>query len=163
MPFRTIRIFLASSAELCEDRNAFDLYFRQYNDQLRKEMVYLEIVRWENFLDAMAETRLQDEYNKEHGVTPTTVKRAIRDIRGIAMGLGDYAELPMAAEERPAYAPGGRKGKKDKRAGAINEIPTLVANLKKQMHAAAEDLDFEKAAQLRDEIKALEQMELAMR
>jgi hypothetical protein len=61
----TIRIFLASSAELRDDRDAFDLYFRQQNDQLRKRGVYLEIVRWENFLDAMSETRLQDEYNKE--------------------------------------------------------------------------------------------------
>ena len=61
---RTIQIFLASSAELREDRDAFDLYFRQQNDQLRKQGVYLKIVRWENFLDAMSDTRLQDEYNK---------------------------------------------------------------------------------------------------
>jgi hypothetical protein len=61
---REIRIFLASSSELEKDRDAFDLYFRQQNDQLRKEGVYLEVVRWENFLDAMSETRLQDEYNK---------------------------------------------------------------------------------------------------
>jgi internalin A len=59
-----MRIFLASSAELREDRDAFDLYFRQQNDQLRKKGIYLEIVRWENFLDAMSETRLQDEYNQ---------------------------------------------------------------------------------------------------
>jgi hypothetical protein len=63
-PGRTIRIFLASSAELREDRDAFDLYFRQQNDQLRRDGLYLEIVRWENFLDAMSETRLQDEYNQ---------------------------------------------------------------------------------------------------
>jgi len=37
---------------------------RQRNDKLRKHGVYLEIVRWENFLDAMSDTRLQDEYNK---------------------------------------------------------------------------------------------------
>jgi hypothetical protein len=61
---RVIRIFLASSAELREDRDAFDLYFRQQNDKFLKEGVYLEIVRWENFLDAMSETRLQDEYNE---------------------------------------------------------------------------------------------------
>jgi hypothetical protein len=60
----TIRIFLASSAELREDRDEFDLYFRQQNDQLLKKGCYLEIVRWENFLDAMSETRLQDEYNE---------------------------------------------------------------------------------------------------
>lgn len=61
---RVIKIFLASSAELREDRDGFDLYFRQKNDSYRKQGVYLEIVRWENFLDAMSETRLQDEYNK---------------------------------------------------------------------------------------------------
>jgi len=62
-PHKTIRIFLASSAELREDRDAFDLYFRQQNDRLLKQGLYLKIVRWENFLDAMANTRLQDEYN----------------------------------------------------------------------------------------------------
>ncbi|MDD5322393.1 MAG: COR domain-containing protein [Methylococcales bacterium] len=62
---RTIKIFLASSSELKDDRDDFDLYFRQQNDRLRKKGIYLEIVRWENFLDAMSETRLQDEYNKE--------------------------------------------------------------------------------------------------
>jgi internalin A len=62
---RTVRIFLASSSELREDRDEFDLHFRQQNDRLRKEGLYLEIVRWEYFLDAMSETRLQDEYNKK--------------------------------------------------------------------------------------------------
>jgi hypothetical protein len=61
---RTIRIFLASSSELQEDRDDFDLYFRQQNDQLRKKGVYFKITRWENFLDTMSDTRLQDEYNK---------------------------------------------------------------------------------------------------
>ena len=60
----TIRIFLASSSELREDRDAFELYMRHRNDELRKQAVYLQIVRWENFLDAMSDTRLQDEYNK---------------------------------------------------------------------------------------------------
>ncbi|HME32985.1 MAG TPA: COR domain-containing protein [Terriglobales bacterium] len=59
-----LRIFLASSSELREDRDEFELYFRQQNDLLRRKGFYLEIVRWENFLDAMSETRLQDEYNK---------------------------------------------------------------------------------------------------
>jgi hypothetical protein len=59
-----IRIFLASSTELRADRDEFELYCRRQNDRLRKGGVYLEIVRWEAFLDAMSETRLQDEYNK---------------------------------------------------------------------------------------------------
>ena len=62
---KTIRIFLASSSELKGDRDAFELYFRQQNDRLRHDGLYLEIIRWENFLDAMSPTRLQDEYNKK--------------------------------------------------------------------------------------------------
>lgn len=61
---REIRIFPASSSELGADRDAFDLHFRQLNDEVFKQGFYLKIVRWENFLDAMSETRLQDEYNK---------------------------------------------------------------------------------------------------
>lgn len=60
---KTVRIFLASSRELEKDRDAFELYFRQQNYYLRKEGLYLEIIRWENFIDAMSDTRLQDEYN----------------------------------------------------------------------------------------------------
>ena len=62
---RTIKIFLASSAELKGERDQFDLYFRQQNDKLRKKGIYLKVIRWENFLDAISETCLQDEYNKE--------------------------------------------------------------------------------------------------
>jgi Leucine-rich repeat (LRR) protein len=61
---RTIKIFLASSSELEEDRDAFDLHFRKENDRLLKKGIYLEILRWETFLDAISETRLQDEYNE---------------------------------------------------------------------------------------------------
>lgn len=61
---RTITIFLASSSELQPDRDAFDLYFRQYNDSLRATGRYLQIVRYEHYLDAMSTTRLQDEYNR---------------------------------------------------------------------------------------------------
>ena len=64
-PHRTIKIFLASSSELKEDRDGFDLHFRQVNDRWLKKGIYLQILRWENFLDAMSETRLQEEYNKE--------------------------------------------------------------------------------------------------
>ena len=60
---RTVRIFLASSVELRDDRDAFELYFRQQNDYFRKKGLYLEIVRWESFLNAMSDRRLQDEYN----------------------------------------------------------------------------------------------------
>ena len=64
---RSIRLFLASSSELREDRDGFDLHFRTYNDQLTKKGIYLQMVRSEHFVDAMSETRLQDQYNKAVG------------------------------------------------------------------------------------------------
>lgn len=60
---RTIKIFLASSPELRIDRDEFELYFLQQNDGFKKQGINLKIIRWENFLDAMSETRLQNEYN----------------------------------------------------------------------------------------------------
>ena len=59
---RTIKIFLASSSELLKDRDDFELYFLRQNNHQKN--FKLEIIRWENFLDAMSGTRLQDEYNK---------------------------------------------------------------------------------------------------
>lgn len=47
-----------------DDRDEFDLYFRQLNDSLVEEGLYLTIVRCETFLDATSETRLQDKYNE---------------------------------------------------------------------------------------------------
>lgn len=59
----TIKIFLASSSELKEDREQFMLFVGQENDRLHTKGIYLEVVQWENFLDAISNTRLQDEYN----------------------------------------------------------------------------------------------------
>lgn len=61
---KTKKIFLASSSELREDRQEFErLVSRQNNDWVPRG-VYLQLVIWEDFLDAMSQARLQDEYNK---------------------------------------------------------------------------------------------------
>jgi hypothetical protein len=64
-PLKKIRIFLASSSELREDRDAFDLYFRQQTDRWIEKGIYLQIERWETFLDVMSETRKQADYNEK--------------------------------------------------------------------------------------------------
>src|SRR5205809_3075451 len=64
MAKQSIKIFLASSAELKADRDAFRNFIGGQNDRLHKQGIYLEIVQWENFLDAISNTRLQNEYNK---------------------------------------------------------------------------------------------------
>ncbi len=60
---KTIKIFIASSAELKEDRDQFRLFISKENDRLHSEHIYLELIQWENFLDSISNTRLQDEYN----------------------------------------------------------------------------------------------------
>lgn len=57
------RVFLASSDELIDDRKEFELSVSRKNSELIQKGVYLEVVVWENFLDAIAKTRLQDTYN----------------------------------------------------------------------------------------------------
>jgi excinuclease ABC subunit B len=102
---------------------------------------------------------LQAAFNKKHKITPKTVERAIHDIRGGGVEQADYHDLPevaRAAEPLPSYGDAGLLPKAE-------EIPKLVANLKKQMHAAAEDMEFERAATIRDRIKSLEALELRLR
>jgi excinuclease ABC subunit B len=98
---------------------------------------------------------IQAAYNKKHKITPKTVERAIHDLRGTVENA-DYHDLPevvaAAAEKKSAAALG---------LPAPAEIPRMVADLREQMHAAAEELEFEKAASIRDRIKQLE--ELAVR
>ncbi len=60
----TIKIFLASSAELKEDRTAFQVFIGQENKIYKHNGINLEVELWEDFIDAMSATRLQDEYNK---------------------------------------------------------------------------------------------------
>ncbi len=61
---KIIKIFLASSSELKGDREQFEIFINRKNKEYVKVNVFLELVIWEDFLDAMSQTRLQDEYNK---------------------------------------------------------------------------------------------------
>ena len=60
----TVKIFLASSAELKQDRNEFEVFIGRKNKDWVAKGVFLDLVIWEDFLDAVSQTRLQDEYNK---------------------------------------------------------------------------------------------------
>jgi excinuclease ABC subunit B len=98
--------------------------------------------------------KIQAAHNKKHKITPKSVKRAILDMRGSEYdGVVDLTAMPRAAEKQKKYVADV----------PLDKIPQTVDKLRKEMHGAAEDLDFEKAAQLRDRIKALEAIELSMR
>ncbi|MFK8184213.1 MAG: NB-ARC domain-containing protein [Phormidesmis sp.] len=59
-----IKIFLASSSELKADRDQFQIFISNKNDEWRDRDIFLRVIRWENFLDAMSKEGLQSEYNK---------------------------------------------------------------------------------------------------
>ncbi len=90
---------------------------------------------------------IQRRYNEEHGITPQTVKRNITDL-GMAVVEADYLTVPMAAEGGAEYQP--------------EQLPGIVAALEQDMKDAAAALDFEKAAQLRDRILALKDLQLGL-
>ncbi|MBL8425263.1 MAG: SUMF1/EgtB/PvdO family nonheme iron enzyme [Candidatus Accumulibacter phosphatis] len=60
----TRKIFLASSEELEDDRRQFEIFIARENKSWVKQGVFLELVLWEDFLDAVSQTRLQDEYHR---------------------------------------------------------------------------------------------------
>ena len=62
---QTKKLFLASSSELQEDRKEFEIFINRKNKEWVDKGVFLKLIVWEDFLDALSPTRLQDEYNKE--------------------------------------------------------------------------------------------------
>ena len=58
------KLFLASSAELEQDRKEFEIFINRKNKDWVPQGVFIELIVWEDFLDAVAKTRLQDEYNE---------------------------------------------------------------------------------------------------
>ena len=61
---KTVKIFLASSSELKDDRREFEIFINRKNKQYVKAGVFLELELWEDFIDAMSQDGLQEEYNK---------------------------------------------------------------------------------------------------
>ncbi|MEN9412931.1 MAG: hypothetical protein RLZZ342_18, partial [Candidatus Parcubacteria bacterium] len=80
-------------------------------------------------------------YNKEHGITPTTIKKQIKDIMGDIAKARQRAVKELASLDAAAYS---------------GTVTKLIKEKRKEMHAAADNLDFETAALLRDEIAAFE-------
>ena len=64
MPDKTYRIFLASSFELNEDREQFEIFINRQNNILQKKNVYLQLVLWEDLGDEVSLTHKQDDYNE---------------------------------------------------------------------------------------------------
>ena len=99
---------------------------------------------------AMDETsrrrKIQEEYNKENGITPSTIKSKVKDILS-SIYSADYYDTNIASESTAEYV-------------APHEIPGKIKELRKEMDKAARKMEFERAAEIRDEIKKLEELEV---
>jgi excinuclease ABC subunit B len=99
--------------------------------------------------------KIQTAYNEEHGITPTTIYRAI-DSPLAELVSGDYVEVRR--EDRKPTDKGANIEEMDPR-----NIAKMVVGLRKDMRKAAQKLDFERAAELRDRIRSLEEWALELR
>ena len=91
----------------------------------------------------------QEAYNEEHGITPTSIIKSIDDVLS-SVYERDYGGAPIAKDERPAFK-------------TQAELDAHIVALEKEMKAAAANLDFERAASLRDLVRSLKTHELLPR
>ncbi|MDD6411607.1 MAG: excinuclease ABC subunit UvrB, partial [Oliverpabstia intestinalis] len=86
--------------------------------------------------ETLRRRELQETYNKEHGITPKTIKKAVRDLISISKEVAKTQ----------------KKLEKDMESMSREELEELIGKIQKQMKAAAADLNFEMAAELRDQM-----------
>ena len=86
--------------------------------------------------ETLRRRELQEAYNKEHGITPKTIKKAVRDLISISKEVAKTQ----------------KKLEKDMASMSRKELEELIGKVQKQMKAAAADLNFEMAAELRDQM-----------
>ena len=85
---------------------------------------------------------IQQAYNEAHGITPKTIQKAVRDLISISEAADKSEDSFVKDAESMSY----------------KELNAAIRKLMKQMHSAAAELDFEKAAMLRDKIMELKKM-----
>jgi excinuclease ABC subunit B len=101
---------------------------------------------------AISETRrrreAQEAYNKQHGITPKTIEKAIHDLTGTAQD--DFVDVTKpASKARQSDIP-------------LEELPQIISAMRKEMYELSEALEFEKAAAVRDRLKDLEEIQLEL-
>ena len=84
---------------------------------------------------------MQVEYNERHGIVPQSIVKPI-DMSLVAMAEGDYVTVPLEADQEVDNL-------------TPEELRKFIADLEENMREAARKFEFEKAAQLRDRVKAL--------
>ena len=117
------------------------------------EVVLYADILTPSILKAKEETerrrRLQQEYNQKHNITPASIEKSISNILG-SIYEADYYTVPLkVAEEKEEYL-------------TKEELHEKIKALEAEMKEAAKRLEFEKAAELRDQIKRLKRKEIGI-
>jgi excinuclease ABC subunit B len=114
-----------------------------------KAILYADVIT-DSVKAAVSETErrreVQAEWNREHGIEPASIIKAI-DSDLVRMSNLDYYEIPAPAN-------------RDLASVADEDLDTTIDRLTREMKAAAKDLDFEKAASIRDRLKELKEMRI---
>lgn len=98
--------------------------------------------------ETMRRRTIQEQYNTEHGITPTTIIKAI-DATLVTAYEADYFKVPLELDKFEDYSP--------------KQLKETIARLEHEMRAAAKDMKFEQAAEIRDRLKYLRDRELEYR
>ena len=116
-----------------------------------KVIMYADIIT-RSMSRAIEETRrrreIQQEYNQQNGITPQSILKPVDDTF-LQMTQLDYSQVPVVAEEIEEYS-------------SAEEIRAEMTKLETRMRAAAERFEFEKAAECRDKIKRLKEIDLQL-
>jgi excinuclease ABC subunit B len=91
---------------------------------------------------------IQANYNTQNGITPESIRKSIHNILA-SVYEADYLKVPAVKENNAAYL-------------SDKELPEIINRMKREMKEAAKELDFEKAAELRDRIRDLSALLLEM-
>jgi len=136
---------------LRSERSLIQTFGRAARNVRGKAILYADTVTG-SMRKAMDETnrrrRKQEAYNAEHGITPETIVKQIHAIRQ-SVYEQDYVTVRTGKETEERLLKEG-------------DLPRLLKDLRKQMKRAADNLEFEKAAEIRDRIRELEHLEVVM-
>jgi excinuclease ABC subunit B len=92
--------------------------------------------------------QLQEEYNTEHGITPKTIVKPV-EATLVTAYEADYFKVPLQMDRFEEYSP--------------KQLKETIAQLEREMRAAAKEMKFEQAAEIRDRLKYLRERELEYR
>ena len=91
--------------------------------------------------------KVQEQYNTEHGITPTTIVKSIESTLVTAYEA-DYFKIPLELDAFAEYSPA--------------KLKETIVNLEQEMRQAAKNMQFEQAAEIRDRIKYLRERQISI-